>query len=696
MVLTLHNNYLSMTFLNPALLWGLLAVSIPIIIHLFNFRRVKKVNFSNIALLKAVNTQAKTFLKMKQWLALACRVLFIASLVLAFAQPFLPSKNGLNANGRSITSFYIDNSASMQNETDNQAGLSIAIKKLEKLANELPKAARSHLITNDFTTTDYKSFNPSELKNESSKIEISGSTRGLDEIFERQKNIIEKNSSSKINTYFLFSDFQKSTIGNFSQVLAEKQNKIYLVPNSKSESHNVFVDSVWLDNPFIRKMQANGLNVKLQNSGGESVKNLPVKLHLGDLQMNAIPTKIEPNTSTTIHFDFTINQNGSQKGKISFEDNPVVFDNEFYFVLNASPTINIIHLSNTIGQNGYLRNAFSNDSLFKYNAYPISNIDFGLVKNADLLILEEIESFNSNAMEAIKTFLKNGGSVLLIPAQNPDLGNYSSTFGSFGIRNLARNLPENIKIKPLAEPLKESYFYKDIFESTKIKDKLMMPNTAELLKWSSLGETILKTKGGQNFLTFTKTNKATVFVLASPLNDEFGNFAQNALFVPILYKIAALSIRSSPLAHRFEEAAISFQDKAYSEKTTIKLKKDKAEMIPVQRVVGNEISIELPKANELENGNMAGYYDVFVGNSFAKTLAINYNNAESKMEGYSSKELKNIFSKNKNIEILDQENASELASEYASESKGKYFWKYFVIAALIFLALEILIIRFWR
>ncbi len=687
-----------MTFLNPSLLWALLAISIPIIIHLFNFRRVKKVNFSNISLLKTVNTQAKTFLRLKQWLILASRILFISSLVIAFAQPFIPSKIGSNNDGRAITSVYVDNSASMQNEADNVSALNNAIKKVEKLASELPKSSKNQLITNDFTSTDYKNFNPIELKNEASKLETSGAVRSISDIFERQKGIAEKNSASTQNNYFLLSDFQKSTVGSLDKIANDKTNKIYIVPSTQAENSNIYVDSVWLDNPFIRKMQANGLNVRLKNSGRKPVKNIPVKLVLGNIQMNSIPAQIEPNGSSTIHFDFTINQGGNLKGKINFEDNPVSFDNEYYFVINASPTINIIHLNNNTNQNFYLKNAFSNDSLFKYSNFPIFNVDFGLLKNADLLVVEGIEYFNPNAFEAIKNFLTNGGSILVIPANNPDLTSYSSLLGQFGIRNIRKNELQNRELKPLAEPNKESIFYKDIFESTKIKDRLLMPTTKELLSWQTIGEPILKTKGSQNYLTYTKANKASVFLMASPLDESFGNITQNALFIPILYKLAAMSIKSSQLAFRFDEQSIAIEDKTYNEKTLVKLRKDDIEMIPIQRVFGNEINIELPKSNEFDGnkGALAGFYELLVGNNIQKILAINYSNRESLIERYSNEELKNTFAKNKNIQILDQVNANAFAKEYASISQGKYIWKYFVIAALFFLAIEILIIRFWK
>ncbi|WP_310590407.1 BatA domain-containing protein [Dyadobacter sp. NIV53] len=81
-----------MSFLFPSFLWGLLAISIPIAIHIFNFRRTKRVYFTNVAFLKAVETQTRSVRKIKHWLIMAARILAVASLAFAFAQPFCPVK----------------------------------------------------------------------------------------------------------------------------------------------------------------------------------------------------------------------------------------------------------------------------------------------------------------------------------------------------------------------------------------------------------------------------------------------------------------------------------------------------------------------------------------------------------------------------------------------------------------------------
>jgi len=100
-----------MNFVFPQFLWALSALSIPIIIHLFNFRRTTRVYFSNTRFLRQVNEETTQKRKVKHLLVLISRLLFIFFLVLAFAQPFLPAEDQVNS-GRNIV-IYLDNSFSM-------------------------------------------------------------------------------------------------------------------------------------------------------------------------------------------------------------------------------------------------------------------------------------------------------------------------------------------------------------------------------------------------------------------------------------------------------------------------------------------------------------------------------------------------------------------------------------------------------
>ena len=107
-----------MIFANPIFLWGLLALLIPIAVHFFNFRRYRKVYFSNVERLMEVKSEKRRVKELRRWLVLLMRCLAIAALVLAFAQPTLPGSEQLQS-GTTAVSVYVDNSFSMENSGSN-------------------------------------------------------------------------------------------------------------------------------------------------------------------------------------------------------------------------------------------------------------------------------------------------------------------------------------------------------------------------------------------------------------------------------------------------------------------------------------------------------------------------------------------------------------------------------------------------
>src|SRR5436190_4688502 len=102
-----------MQFYYPAFLWALTALAIPVVIHLFNFRRYKTVYFSNVKFLREVKEETTSRSRLKHLLVLASRLLAIAFLIMAFAQPYIPNKSNKFGGGKKYVSVYVDNSFSM-------------------------------------------------------------------------------------------------------------------------------------------------------------------------------------------------------------------------------------------------------------------------------------------------------------------------------------------------------------------------------------------------------------------------------------------------------------------------------------------------------------------------------------------------------------------------------------------------------
>src|SRR3989339_322968 len=139
-----------MRFLSPGFLFALLTIAIPVIIHLFNFRKFKKVYFSNVRFLKNVQIQTSSRQHLKDRLILATRILAISFLVLAFARPYIPVADQQNAFQQEVLSIYIDNSYSMEAVNKEGTLLDEAKRRAREIASAYSLNDKFQLLTNDF------------------------------------------------------------------------------------------------------------------------------------------------------------------------------------------------------------------------------------------------------------------------------------------------------------------------------------------------------------------------------------------------------------------------------------------------------------------------------------------------------------------------------------------------------------------
>jgi hypothetical protein len=187
-----------------------------------------------------------------------------------------------------------------------------------------------------------------------------------------------------------------------------------------------------------------------------------------------------------------------------------------------------------------------------------------------------------------------------------------------------------------------------------------------------------------------------LYLFSAPLLATYGNVAQHALFVPVMYKLAALSVRAQRTAYTFDENSLSVPVTDPNTRAVYKLRRDKTELIPEQRLVGNQLILELPKSNQLSEGQSvdAGYYELVNDGKVEQLLAFNHDNSESMLDYYSPEELRTAFAGKSNIQVFDKIDDSAFAREFEEQNLGTSLWKYFLIGALAFLLIEIILIRF--
>jgi len=686
-----------MSFLFPSFLWGLLAVSVPIAIHIFNFRRTKKVYFTNVAFLKAVDTKTRSVRQVKHWLVLAARILAIICLALAFAQPFLPAQNNVAIDRKGITSLYLDNSLSMESELNNKRYLDIATARLSELLGLFRNATSLQLVTNDFSAQEQGLYASEKLRDRLTTIGLSNTPRTFEQVYKRQENLMARHQQAGKNQLFWFSDFQKSTSGNLSGLKTDTTNQLFLVPVQAAAEKNVFVDSAWLNTPFIRELQNNILFVKVSNSGSEAARNVVLKLNLDNTQASTASVNVPANGSATAKFNFNLKGKGYKKGQITFDDFPVTFDNNYYFVLNASPLIRVLHIYGQKSAGNYIENVYANDSLFSLQSYSANNVDPGLIKNTDLVVLEGVTSLSGSLPQDLQELVRNGGSVTVIPPAAPNTESYKGFLSRLGVNGLAGTQNSGPSPVAIAAPDRNNPFFSDVFEeSVRQELNLSLPSASPVWSWANAGQMVLSLRNGQTYLNQVTSGTGKAYLFAAPLNPEYGNMAQHAIFVPIMYKIAASSVRAQRTSFKFDENPISLNVEKAQPNTVYKLRRNKTEVIPVQRIAGNQLLLEIPQGDQLGEGLDAGYFELVKDNKVEQIIALNHNNAESKLQYYSPDELRSIFAGQKNVQIFDRIDDDAFSTAFQQQNMGTNLWKYFLYGALFFLLVEVMLIRFLK
>ena len=146
-----------MTFLNPAILFGLFAASIPIVLHFLNLRKLKRVEFSTLVFLKELQKTKIRRIRLKQWLLLLLRIAIIIFFVSAFARPTVKNFSIGNSSAAKTTAvIIIDNTFSMSVIAENGSYLNLA------------KRAAKNLLKNFQDGDEVAVIQAGALKNENS------------------------------------------------------------------------------------------------------------------------------------------------------------------------------------------------------------------------------------------------------------------------------------------------------------------------------------------------------------------------------------------------------------------------------------------------------------------------------------------------------------------------------------------------
>lgn len=675
-----------MKFANPLFLYALAAILIPVIIHLFNFRRYKTVYFSNVKMLEEVLLKTKKESRLQQYIVLALRILAIAALVFAFAQPYLPKQN-VNVKNGNVVSIFVDNSFSMDANSKDGSLLFDAVEAAKNVVNAFSYSDDFILTTHDFSAKQSHILNKDEILSMLDDIQTSPHSHTMQEIAAFTDNTVSYSKKNNRINYFI-SDFQKNAFDG-SVFANDTTSANFLIPIEVKHTDNVSIDSCWFLTPVFNVGQQVTLTVRIHNYGTTDVNKLPVKLYVNKEQKALAAVDVKAESYADYQMNYTITEDGVQCGVVRIEDAPITFDDELYFVYQVATANHVVVVKSK--DDRYLKAMYGMDSLFVYQEMPEKQVNYSQFKQCNLLVLDQPKEVSSGLSSEIEKYVSGGGTLLVFPGEETNLSSLNTMLSAMEVGHYGEVVQRNMKVGTINY---ESVYFSDAVQ--KSSEKVTMPQLTRYFpivspSSATASEPVMMLEDGSPFLKVYPYGQGRVMLSAVPLDDSFGDAHRNALFFVPLHNVAIMNVKQSRLYNTIgtdEYAVVSNKSTSAEKFYTVKAQDKSFDFIPEQRLLGNEVMLYFHSQVD-----KAGLYDVFLDDVKITSLAFNYNRAESDMDYYDADELKSLGGDR--LQLIDVR-TKDMTKDISDSFNGTPLWRYFVLFALLCILAEICILRFWK
>ena len=676
-----------MTFLFPSFLWALLALAVPVIIHLFQLRRFKRIDFPNVQFLAEATRQTRQRRKVQHWLVLLARCGALAALVMAFAQPYLPAPGNAMQAGQRAVSIYLDNSYSMDGVNAGGRLLDQARAGARDAIMTYAPTDRYQVVTTRLEGREQLLIGRDEALLAAAQVDATPYSRPLSQVMARQREAVMR-SDAPLKRAILFTDLQRSTT-DVERWSADSTMSVVLIPFQSDAVDNLAIDSAWFASPVRRIGAAEQLHVRIRNYGNTDLSSIPLRLDVDGVQRALATFSVQAGAMVDTTLRFTNDKAGWHRGKVSIMDRPVTFDDHLHIAYRTAAQLNVVLVSGGVAESdARIAAVFKTDSTYRLDVQPVRSADLAAIASSDLIILNGLAEIPGGMSSTLREAVEQGASLAIFPAQDIDRANYSALCaslgaGSYGKRDTATMNVDRIDL--------EHPFFKEVFSTMPRNVDLPRVRLRHLTRPSPGSDVLLRLQDGGTFLSSTASGEGQVYLCASPLTDEGGSFTRHALFVTTLLRMAATSRPMGALYHTLGDGLpIPLIGAAPAGDQALHLKGPEGyDLVPeIRKTPGGTMLIlhdtDLP----------AGAYAVVNPSDTLQLIALDLARGESDLSAYDPDDLRAEIEQRglRHVQVLDHA-GSDLSISLKELDEGRKLWKWFVLLALAFLAAEVVLIR---
>jgi hypothetical protein len=692
-----------MIFLNPAVLFGLLAASIPILIHLLNLRKLKRIEFSTLTFLKELRKNKIRKIKLKQWLLLALRVLIILFLVSAFARPTLKGVaiGGTTSAAKTTAVFILDNTPSMsvvdvKGSYFNQA--KDVIKQLLKQLQEGDDAAL--ILVSDQNTEEVKTVSDfSAFQKQIDAIKISDASGLLNTVIVKAAKVVS-NSKNFNKEIYILSDFQSGrlsdngSLSDLSQLLNDKV-RLYAFNFEHKQAFNIGIDNFKLSTQIFEKDKPVIFSATVTDYSNQPADNQVVSLYINGERSSQQSISLKAGDSKSLSLEAVVKQCGFVNAFAEIEDDDILQDNRRYSNLFIPKEIPVVIFTDDQADSRFLNIALTaagNETALTITQRSLNQVAALELTKYTVIIIIGSENL-SNGIDRLNSYLYNGGSILLMPGSKSTLKGFQKISGglkipvplyAIGNINSTNNIIKFDKIDF------DHTIFRNLYADRE-KKNIESPEIYFHFKTNTQGkgESIISLLDGSAFLSEYKIGRGKVLAFNTAPVLDWSNFPLKSIFAPLINKsVYYLATKNQGQNEYFAGGS-----------ALIDLSNNASPQIKIERPDKTNDYIDLQdQANtnyyEYKKTDFAGNYKVYSGSNILTEFSVNVDPHESVIKYLSNSEfeeyLKKINFKGKFINVGKNEDPAKviLKSRFGSE-----LWRYFLFIVLILALIEMAVAR---
>ncbi len=696
-----------MSFLSPFFLFALIAVGLPLVIHLLNLRKPQRIQFSNLSFFKELQRTTIRKIRIKRLILLLLRLLAVACLAIVLARPFLPpvfSFSG-SSNQPALNAILIDNSISMA-RVGSKGPLLNQAKEIAKTITETSKDEDRFIVqVSNNQGLPLSMVSKGQANRRLDEIDI---TAGGGYLTQRISGLIAalQDAPYENRRLFLITDGNTSETGFFSGL---EENDIPIsVSVIKVESasiQNTYVTDVSSKTSMVASGSPFLLSVEVSNSGNVLATNQFLTLEVDNETIGQYPIQLGPGETRSFDFELIPEAPGSLNGKLLVEGDDFPLDNEHFFTIEVPDTRNVLWVNGadenigTISYTGAILGAPDNaNTQLSYTEIEPQLLSEISIFEYDAVILDGLQEIPEYAFDELSNFVQDGRSLLFFPSQSGDLGNYNRFLEVFNAGTFAGVVGDYASFERVAEGssvLEDHPVFSGLFERSEDEElSFTVPDIYYYFKLQSssinTGINLIELNNGDALVKEKSFGQGKLIISSIGNDPGWSNFPVKALYAPFYYRtvLYAASGQQGGFAKHTLGTPFVWTGKLDPLETEIIAGGSSIKLN--NQNLGGSIRVEYNAADWLP-----GWVELR-DNQSSYSIAVNLAPGESDFN--SDIIIEEESAKYNEVNLVDVSGLgnNEIPEAIKSSGFGKEVWYWFMLAGLLFLIAESLVSVFFK